>query len=135
MKLRYKDFGSDAGSCWRQIFVVTLMPWLVKYHVSFEKRCIDALKDVESEAEVEYEEKKDFGEGVVDLGGDVKDAGYGMVGAGAEGVQLVGEIGKALMVDRPLQTAQSVKNLLIPTEKEEEQQVTMKSHSLFNGSL
>jgi hypothetical protein len=113
MKLRYKNFGTDAGSCWRQIFVVTLMPWLMKYHVIYEKRCFDALRDVASEAKVEYEENKDFTQDVVGLGENVRDqAIYGVVGAGVEGMQIVGEVGIAT-----LQKAISVKELVMPTNQ------------------
>ena len=33
MKLKNNKFCSDAGACWRQLFVVTLMPWMRKLRV------------------------------------------------------------------------------------------------------
>lgn len=38
MKLRYDKFGSEAGACWRQLFVTTLMPWMIKLRVFHDKR-------------------------------------------------------------------------------------------------
>ena len=34
LKLRYDDFGSYAGTCWRMLFVYALMPWMRKYRKS-----------------------------------------------------------------------------------------------------
>jgi hypothetical protein len=45
MRLRHERFGSDACACWRQLFVVALMPWLMKHRVFYEKRVATALID------------------------------------------------------------------------------------------
>jgi hypothetical protein len=38
MKLKSDKFCSDAGACWRQLFVVTLMPWFMKHRVFSDER-------------------------------------------------------------------------------------------------
>jgi hypothetical protein len=38
MKLKSDKFCSDAGACWRQLFVLTLMPWFMKLRVFSDKR-------------------------------------------------------------------------------------------------
>lgn len=38
MKLKNDKFSSEAGACWRQLFVVQLMPWLIKHRVFTDKR-------------------------------------------------------------------------------------------------
>lgn len=38
MKLKNDSFGSEAGACWRQLFVTTLMPWMMKLRVFSDKR-------------------------------------------------------------------------------------------------
>jgi hypothetical protein len=38
MKLKDDIFGNEAGACWRQLFVVTLMPWIMKNRVFTEDR-------------------------------------------------------------------------------------------------
>ncbi|KAG7345144.1 hypothetical protein IV203_032675 [Nitzschia inconspicua] len=104
MCLRHKGFGKDANSCWRQIFVLTLMPWLMKYHVNYERRCNDSLKDQHVEKEIKHEEQKNVGMVITDnLLQNVKNAGVGLYGAGQEGVQLAGEVTKAAVIDVPLQ--------------------------------
>ena len=80
MRLRHRDFGSDAGGCWRQLFVVALMPWLMKYRVYHEQRCADAITDQLSEIRIQLDEEKDPLEGVKAAGDAVKTA----VGDGAE---------------------------------------------------
>lgn len=56
MRLRNKNFGSDAGACWRQLFVVSLMPWLLQRRVFYEQRCIDSVTDQEYERAFEEKE-------------------------------------------------------------------------------
>jgi hypothetical protein len=109
MRLRHKDFGNDANSCWRQIFVMTLMPWLMKYHVNYEHRCRDSLKDQRDEREIAYEEQKDVGTVIADdVVQTVTDVGTGIYGMGEEGVQLVGVVAHAAVIDAPLQGARNV---------------------------
>jgi len=109
MRLRHKNFCSNAGSCWRQLFVVTLMPWLMKYHVDFEHRCSDAIKDQASERAIEFEENKDLGQNIAEVGRNVIDTGTGALEAGKEGVELAQEMGKAIVVDAPNQAIGNLK--------------------------
>jgi hypothetical protein len=78
MRLRYKRFGSDAGGCWRQLFVLSLMPWLMKYRVFHEQRCSESVKDQLSEIKVKLEEDerpvKKMAAGVIDTGVSIVDA-------------------------------------------------------------
>jgi hypothetical protein len=43
MKLKSDKFGSEAGACWRQLFVVALMPWFMHLRVFSDKRLADSL--------------------------------------------------------------------------------------------
>jgi hypothetical protein len=38
MKLKDDSFGNEASACWRQLFVVALMPWMMKNRVFTEQR-------------------------------------------------------------------------------------------------
>jgi hypothetical protein len=38
MKLKNDKFSNEAGACWRQLFVTTLMPWMIKLRVFTDKR-------------------------------------------------------------------------------------------------
>lgn len=38
MKLKCDTFGTEAGSCWRQLFVVALLPWFTKLRVFTDHR-------------------------------------------------------------------------------------------------
>mmetsp|Transcript_12888 Transcript_12888/g.18947 ORF Transcript_12888/g.18947 Transcript_12888/m.18947 type:complete len:82 (+) Transcript_12888:59-304(+) len=41
MKLKYgPKFGSEAGACWRQLFVAALMPWMKQNRVHTEERVV-----------------------------------------------------------------------------------------------
>jgi hypothetical protein len=111
MRLRHKDFGNDANSCWRQIFVMILMPWLMKHHVNYEQRCRDSLKDQHVEREVEFEEQKDVGAVITDdIFKTVSDVGTGLYGMGEEGVQLAGVVAHAAVIDAPREGLQTVGN-------------------------
>jgi len=45
MKLRYREnFGETAGSCWRLLFVYSLMPWLHKYRVQARPELVHSLE-------------------------------------------------------------------------------------------
>ena len=44
MKLKDRTFGNEAGACWRQLFVVSLMPWMLKNRVFTEERVQENLK-------------------------------------------------------------------------------------------
>lgn len=85
MRLRHKNFGSDAGGCWRQLFVLTLMPWMVKYRVSLEQRSVEAANDQRAETEQKRVEKETFVDDALVLGDNVKDGAQYVtdVGTGA----------------------------------------------------
>jgi hypothetical protein len=56
MRLRYRNFGSEAGGCWRQLFVVALMPWLLDHRIYHEQRCADSISDQAAEVKVQFDE-------------------------------------------------------------------------------
>jgi hypothetical protein len=120
MRLRHKDFGNAANACWRQIFIVTLMPWLMKYHVTFEHRCSDSLKDQEVESEIERDEDKHVGAILSDeVYRNVLGAGAGVYEMAEGGVNVAAAAGKAAMVDVPRQgmnRAGSVAQLVNPLQ-------------------
>lgn len=92
MRLRYKTFAnSDACGAWRQLFVLTLLPWLLKYRVSEEQRCIESLKDQDSEREVEADEDKDAVEATTE---EIWGAAFGI---GTEGAKTIGEVGLGIV--------------------------------------
>ena len=90
MRLRYQNFGSEAGSAWRQIFVLTLMPWLMKYRIFHEKRCTDSVKDQLMEAKVELNEEKDI---VKEVATAALEKGTDVVGAVDAGTKAVAGAG------------------------------------------
>jgi hypothetical protein len=80
MRLRHnKSFGSDAGACWRQLFVLTLMPWMVKNRVPHEQRCVESVNDQQAERAQNLEDEATFSQNVVGVGADV----VGVVDTGA----------------------------------------------------
>jgi hypothetical protein len=126
MSLRYKGFGNRANSFWRQIFVLTLMPWLMKYHVNFEQRCEDSLKDQEAERRAIIEETRNIADITDEMVKNAKAVGTGLYDAGGEGVALVGVVGKAIAVDVPkqgLQRAGSAWELALPELPSREEKV------------
>jgi hypothetical protein len=83
MRLRHKSFGGDAGGCWRQLFVLTLMPWLIKYRVFHEQRCSDSVKDQLSEIQLKLEEEE---EPMTAKAGNVMETGALVVGSVVSGL-------------------------------------------------
>jgi hypothetical protein len=83
MRLRHKSFGGDAGGCWRQLFVLTLMPWLIKYRVFHEQRCSDSVKDQLSEIQLKLEEEE---EPMTAIAGNVMETGALVVGSVVSGL-------------------------------------------------
>lgn len=82
MRLRHKNFGSDAGGCWRQLFVLTLMPWMVKHRVSHEQRSVEAVNDQQAETEQKRAEEETFVDDAMVLGDNA-----------VEGAQFVTDVG------------------------------------------
>jgi hypothetical protein len=114
MRLRHKNFGSRAGACWRQIFLITLMPWFMKYRVLHEQRSKESLVDQAHEKEVQHKEDMDTGEIINE---EMKAAGGGMKDAGIQGAQFVVDVGRAAVIDAPtlaVNRGRSVVNLVIP---------------------
>jgi hypothetical protein len=58
MRLRHKSFGTDAGGCWRQLFILTLMPWLLKNRVFYAKRLENDSEDQRIEAKLRLDEER-----------------------------------------------------------------------------
>lgn len=118
LRLRNKEFGNAANSCWRQIFVLTLMPWLMKYHVYHEQRCSDSLKDQQVEKEIEHEEQKNVRQVISDdVLQNVMDAGAGVMGVGEEGIEMAGAVTQAAVFGLPrtgLEKAGSIIDLVQP---------------------
>jgi hypothetical protein len=87
MRLRHRNFGSDAGGCWRQLFVVALMPWLLKHRVFYEQRCADSITDQLSEQNIKLDEKE---RPLLNAATQVIGTGTDIVGGGAEVVVKAG---------------------------------------------
>lgn len=105
MRLRNKDFGSREGACWRQIFLVTFMPWIMKYRVLHEQRSKESLTDQTDERQIEFEESEDPGQ---IMNEEMKHAREGMIGTG----QFVADIGKVAVVDVPTQAVKQAKSVV-----------------------
>ncbi|KAL7565524.1 hypothetical protein ACA910_003805 [Epithemia clementina (nom. ined.)] len=104
MMLRHGDrFISNACTAWRQLLVLAMMPWMLKYRVFKEERRIAAELEAENEAKrVEEEEEEDQYYGIkqmqkgatetgLEFTNEVLDAGGQLYGAGAE---IADEFGK-----------------------------------------
>lgn len=90
MRLRHRTFGSKAGGTWRQLFVLTLMPWLMKYRVFHEQRCVESVADQASEQDVQEDETKDaLAAAAMQLLG----TGGEVVGIVDKGAKAVGDVG------------------------------------------
>mmetsp|Transcript_2208 Transcript_2208/g.3214 ORF Transcript_2208/g.3214 Transcript_2208/m.3214 type:complete len:701 (+) Transcript_2208:187-2289(+) len=58
MKLRYgKAFGTNAGSCWRLLFVYALMPWLQQYRIFSNDATTEELREVQDVSDDDENEK------------------------------------------------------------------------------
>ena len=90
MRLRHRSFGSDAGACWRQLFVLTLMPWLMKHRVFYEQRCMESIKDQKSEIEIQEDEDKDA---LAAMAQELLGTGGEVAGLVDKGVKAVGDVG------------------------------------------
>jgi len=44
MKIRYPNFNSEAGAVWRQVFVLSMMPWMRKNRVFSDVRVSQAIQ-------------------------------------------------------------------------------------------
>jgi hypothetical protein len=76
MKLKDNAFGSEAGSCWRQLFVVALMPWIMKQRVFTEERVREKLQVYAQRLQMQQKmarlQDRDFLEKLTDLGSDAR---------------------------------------------------------------
>eukprot|EP00934_Nitzschia_sp_Nitz4_P003806 Nitzschia sp. Nitz4//scaffold23_size168460//147873//151411//NITZ4_002247-RA/size168460-snap-gene-0.128-mRNA-1//1//CDS//3329543719//3796//frame0 len=98
--LHRKSFGSAAGACWRQLFVLTLMPWLMQYRVFQKQRGLESFRDRKLEREVEDEENREVVERMV---ADVMQRGIDA----ASGAMALGQVG-ADLVDAGLKVVGNV---------------------------
>mmetsp|Transcript_3777 Transcript_3777/g.4511 ORF Transcript_3777/g.4511 Transcript_3777/m.4511 type:complete len:212 (+) Transcript_3777:1-636(+) len=59
MKLRYgKAFGTNAGSCWRLLFVYALMPWLQQYRIFTDDTVTEESLEVQDASDDDKNEKQ-----------------------------------------------------------------------------
>ena len=79
MKWRYPNFNSNAGAVWRQLFVLSLLPWMRKHRVFSDVRLSQAIEALAlRKLEVEEDEKGvagRFGEDMRQLQRNVEGAG------------------------------------------------------------
>lgn len=58
LKLKNDNFCSDAGACWRQLFIVSFMPWLMKNRVFRDQGLEDALEAYKNGSLLELEKEE-----------------------------------------------------------------------------
>jgi hypothetical protein len=61
IKLRHKSFASPAGAAWRQLAVVSVFPWTMKYRVFDEARLQEALSSLENRDRMHENETRRYG--------------------------------------------------------------------------
>ena len=87
MRLKYPTFGNPANAVWRQLLLVAIMPWMLKYRVFYEARLEAALKDQRVERQLSYEESK----GVIEVALEQQQEFFQELESGAMGIVNVGE--------------------------------------------
>jgi hypothetical protein len=81
IKLRHKTFASPAGAAWRQLAVVALFPWTMKYRVFDEARLDEALTALENRHRMHENETRRYGLEKVAIGAVTETAGEVFEGA------------------------------------------------------
>jgi len=63
LKLRHREFVSNAGAVWRQLAVMALFPWLMKHRVFDKERREEAVEGLRREhiAQMDFEEQRGIG--------------------------------------------------------------------------
>jgi len=89
MKMRHPNFNSNAGAVWRQLFVLSLLPWMRKHRVFSDIRLAQAFEAL-TRRKLEAEEDA---KGVAERFGDDMQGITGEVTAEAEKAMAVAESG------------------------------------------
>jgi hypothetical protein len=85
MKFRHKkQFVSRAGTVWRQVFVLTLMPWMRKHRVFSRERYQQSIEALAANRLIAEEDTKGIAER---FGEDIKYAAEGVGAMGAEAAE------------------------------------------------
>ena len=100
MKLRHGDkFATDAGNAWRQLFLLSIMPWIQRYRVHSSERQQTALKEA-NEGDEKEEDRPQVAQAVQEAGMamkfEAKDVGHEIAGAGRDLAVDLGTAGKDL---------------------------------------
>ena len=81
LRLRHDDFLDDAGTCWRQLAVLALFPWMSKHRIFDEERAQQAIATLRQQREEEEQAQKTI---ATDTNEVIDEALQGLVGvAGA----------------------------------------------------